>query len=768
MKKVLSIILVLALIASAACAVVFNGQKNDLQKQNETLTADIAAVKADLETAKADAEAAAAAAKTAAEAAAAEAATAQETAVAAAKAEAEEAAATAAKTAAETAAADLEAAVAAAKAEAEEAAKTAAETAAADKAAAVAAIQAELDAVNAALESAKANEGKKDTIVLFTSDVHCGIDQGFGYEGLALVKAQLANDYNVLLVDNGDSIQGEPIGTMTKGEAIIDLMNAAGYDLATMGNHEFDYGMDIFLGLAEKAEFPYVSANFTHNGEAVFAPYIIKDVEGMKIAFVGVTTPKTFTSSTPNYFQDENGNYVYGFAEDDTGAALYAAVQTAVDAAKAEGANYVVVMAHLGIEEECSPWTSSELILNTTGIDALLDGHSHSVLEAEVIKNKEGKDVLMAACGTKLENIGYLKISADGKLETGLFTYDASMATALENATTALNEKLAEVVAKTDVALIIYDPATGARVIRNTETNLGHLVADAYKDQTGADVAVVNGGGIRADIPAGDITLEQIMTCHPFGNSLCMKETTGQHILDALEWTARNVPDQNGGFLHVAGLTYEIHSYIPSSCTNDDKGNFTGVTGEYRVKNVTVNGEPLDLEKTYTIASHNFLLKSGGDGTNMFMADPLLLDEIKLDYQVVIDYIVGTLNGVVGEEYAEMYPVERIIIIPEAPVAEEPAAETETPNVVGTWTLSAITKGEKVINPAMMGLSITLIINEDGTCTMQQSGQEDVVGTWTQNGAELVVNEEAMTFVDGTLTALEESMGATLVYTVAE
>ena len=152
----------------------------------------------------------------------------------------------------------------------------------------------------------------------------------------------------------------------------------------------------------------------------------------------------------------------------------------------------------------------------------------------------------------------------------------------------------------------------------------------------------------------------------------------------------------------------------------------------------------------------------------MFMADPLLLDEIKLDYQVVIDYIVGTLNGVVGEEYAEMYPVERIIIIPEAPVAEEPAAETETPNVVGTWTLSAITKGEKVINPAMMGLSITLIINEDGTCTKQQSGQEDVVGTWTQNGAELVVIEDAMTFVDGTLTALEESMGATLVYTVAE
>lgn len=653
MKKVLSIVLALVLVASIACAAVFASQKNTLQKENDALTADVAAVKAELEAAAADKEAA----------------------VAAAKAEAEEAAA-----------ADKDAAVAAVKAEADENAKAEAEKAAADKEAAVAALQEKLTAAEAALESAmnaqaaKTAEDGKDTIILFTSDVHCGVDQGFGYEGLALVKALLARENNVLLVDNGDSIQGEPVGTMTKGQALVELMNTAGYDVATMGNHEFDYGMDTFLALTEKAQFPYVSANFTYQDELVFAPYVIKEAEGVKIAFVGVTTPKTFTSSTPTYFQDENGNYVYGFMEDDSGEKLYAAVQTAVDAARQEGADYVVAMAHLGIEAECSPWTSSELILNTSGIDALLDGHSHSVLPAELIKNKDGKDVLMAACGTKLANIGYLRITADGKLETGLFTYDGAMAEALENATASLNEKLNEVVAKTDVDLIITDPETGVRVIRNTETNLGHLVADAYRDQTGADIALVNGGGIRANIPAGEVTLNQIMSCHPFGNSLCMVEATGQQILDALEWTSRKVPDENGGFLHVSGLTFEIHSYLPSTATNDDKGNFTGVTGEYRVKNVMVNGEPLDVNKTYTVASHNYMLKSGGDGTCMFMDDKLLLDEIKLDYQVVIDYILDTLGGVVGEEYAEIYPVERMVVVNEAPAAEEaPAAAEEVP-----------------------------------------------------------------------------------------
>ena len=518
---------------------------------------------------------------------------------------------------------------------------------------------------------------QKDLVILFTSDVHCGIDQNFGYVGLKGVKDHLSESNYVLLVDNGDSIQGDAIGSITDGDANIKLMNAVGYDIATIGNHEFDYGMDTFMSLAEKAEFPYISCNFSKNDKLVFDPYIIKEFDGVKIAFVGISTPATLVTSNPTNFKDENGNYIYSFAEDNSGEKMYAAVQTAVDAARAEGAQYVIAMAHLGIEEAVSPYMSTEVIMNTTGIDAFLDGHSHSILESEQVKNKDGQDVLLVACGTKLQAIGYCKITVDGAVSTGLYqwTFEESAADflnlkndisdVLEETTKEFNDLLNQVVAKSGVDLIINDPETNVRVIRNNETNLGNLVSDAYRSQTGADVALVNGGGIRANIPAGDITLNQIMLCHPFGNTLCMVKANGQQILDALEWTTRSVPNENGGFLHVSGLTFDLNTTIESTCTSDEKGNFTGVSGEYRVSNVVVNGEPLDVTKEYTVASHNFLLKSGGDGTNMFIEDEVLLDEIKLDYQTVIDYIVDTLGGMVGEEYENIWGQGRMNVISE-------------------------------------------------------------------------------------------------------
>jgi len=519
----------------------------------------------------------------------------------------------------------------------------------------------------------------KDVVVLFTSDVHCGVDSGFGYAGLAAVRDTLAKDNHVLLVDNGDSIQGEPMGTMTTGESNVELMNAVGYDIAIPGNHEFDYGMDRFLELTKKANFPYISANFTHNDELVFAPYVIKEFDGVKIGFVGVTTPKTITSSTPKYFQDENGNFVYNFCQDETGEKLYAAVQSAVDAARAEGAAYVVAMGHLGIEGECAPWMSTDVIANTTGIDALLDGHSHSIVEQELVKNKEGKDVLLSACGTKLQAIGYLRIAADGTLSTGLYQWnnDTSLPAllglenevgkAVADAKAALDSKLSEKVAKTAVDLVIADPETDVRIVRNAETNLGDLCADAYRDQSGADVAFVNGGGVRKKINAGDVTLNDILLVHPFGNAMCVVEATGQQILDALEWGARVVPEENGGFLQVSGLTYEIHTYVSSSCTKDENGLFTGVAGEYRVKNVKVGGEDLDLTKTYTLASHNYMLKNAGDGFTMFQGNKVLQDEVMLDNQVLINYITGTLGGVVGEAYANPYGDGRIVAVSEQP-----------------------------------------------------------------------------------------------------
>ena len=532
---------------------------------------------------------------------------------------------------------------------------------------------------------AEGEETRPDVVILFTSDVHCGIDQGFGYAGLEQIRDGLVAQGNVvILVDNGDNIQGEPIGTMTKGEALVELMNAAGYEVAIPGNHEFDYGMDTFLDLAEKAEFQYISCNFNHEGELVFEPYVIKDLGGAKVAFVGVTTPKTLTSSTPTYFQNDEGEFVYGFFQDESGEGVYNAVQKAVDDARAEGAEYVIVLGHVGNEEECRPWTYADIIENTNGIDAFLDGHSHDT-DQVTMKNKDGEDVIRSACGTKLSCVGYCRIAGDGKITAGVYKWnndvsapellgiDNDMSKAVDDASTALNEKLQEVVATTQVKLTINDPEAvddngkPIRMVRRAETNLGDLCADAYRSLSGADIAFVNGGGIRVNIEAGDITLNDILKVHPFGNAMCVIEVTGQQILDALEWGARNVPGENGGFLQVSGLSYEIHTYIESPCKQDENTLFAGIEGERRVKNVLVNGEPIDPEATYTLASHDYMLLNQGDGYSMFAGAKLLQDRVKLDNQVLIDYIVDVLGGSVGEEYDDPYGQGRIVIVEEKP-----------------------------------------------------------------------------------------------------
>ncbi len=528
-------------------------------------------------------------------------------------------------------------------------------------------------------------EKNGDIVILFTSDVHCGIDQGFGYAGLQQVREYLlAQGDDVILVDDGDNIQGEPIGTMTKGEALVDLMNEMGYSVAIPGNHEFDYGMDQFLAIAEKADFPYISCNFNYKGELVFEPYVIRELAGKKVAFVGVTTPRTLVSSTPTYFQDESGEFIYGFLQDDTGEAVYSAVQSAVDSARAEGADYVVVMGHLGNEAECIPWTYGDVISNTSGIDVFLDGHSHDT-DQVVVKNKDGKDVPRSACGTKMACIGWCRIGVDGAISTGLYTWNNpvaapallgvqnEMARAVSGASKELDAKLNEVVASSLVELTVNDPTEvdgngrPIRMVRRAETNLGDLCADAYRDQSGADIAIVNGGGVRANIPAGDITLGNILSVHPFGNAMCVIEVSGQQILDALEWGARAVPSETGGFLQVSGLSYEIHSYIDSACVADTNGMFAGVEGERRVKNVLVGGEPIDPNGTYTLASHNYMLLESGDGYSMFRGAPVLQDRVKLDNQVLIDYITENRGGVIGAEYEEMTGQGRIVIVEEQP-----------------------------------------------------------------------------------------------------
>ena len=520
-----------------------------------------------------------------------------------------------------------------------------------------------------------------DITILYTSDVHCGIDQGFGYAGLYEIRKTLeTKGVSTLLVDDGDAIQGDVIGTLTDGKAIVDIMNTMGYDVAIPGNHEFDYGMDNFLSLVKEADYDYISVNFTKNGKRVFKPYVIKKIAGKKIAFVGVTTPYTITTSTPKYFQDDKGNYIYGFMNGDNGNELYNALQECIDSARDEGADYVIAMAHMGNEGECKPYTYEDIITHVSGLDALLDGHSHDTDQVKV-KDKDGKEVIRGGCGTKMAHIGYLNISADGALSAGLydwscdtsapglFGFDNAAAKKVAEVKGVLGEELQTVVGKTEYDLVINDPKTitdsgdPIRIIRRAETNLGDLCADAAREEMGADIAIVNGGGIRAEIPAGDITVEQIIKVHPYNNELNLIEATGQQILDALEWGARVTPEENGGFLQVSGLTYEIHTNVKTSVKTDENNMFAGVSGEYRVKNVKVGGEALDLKKTYKLAGTNYILHDHGDGFTMFDDCTVITKGSKIDNRVLIDYIEKSLGGVISKDYSDPYGSGRITAV---------------------------------------------------------------------------------------------------------
>ena len=522
-------------------------------------------------------------------------------------------------------------------------------------------------------------EKNGDIYILFTSDVHCGIDQGFGYAGLKQIRDTLENaGYETILVDDGDAVQGEPIGTVTKGEAIIPIMNALGYDVAIPGNHEFDYGMDEFFKYTEMADFPYISCNFNKEGKLVFKPYIIKEAAGKKIAFVGITTPETMTDVSPKTFMDDNGNYIYGFLEG-SGTELYEAVQSAVDDARAESADLVYVMAHMGNYLYMKPYDYMDIIANTTGIDVFLDGHSHDT-EQVVMLNKAGEEVTRSACGTKLNCIGYSHIEADGDIETGIWTWDNEesipylfdiendVASVIKDAQAGLDEKLSEVVAKTDVDLTINDPelkdseGLPLRIVRFEETNLGDLCADAARVRTGADIGFVNGGGIRADIEKGDITYSDIINVHPFGNNTVVIEVSGQQIADALEWSCRALPEEEGGFLQVSGISFTIDANVDSGCEQDENGLMTGIKGKRRVSDIKVGDEPIDPGKTYTVAGNSFLLLNNGNGYSAFDGAKIIAENAGLDNQLLIDYIVETLGGTVGEDYADPYGQGRIVI----------------------------------------------------------------------------------------------------------
>ena len=505
---------------------------------------------------------------------------------------------------------------------------------------------------------------KADVTILYTNDVHSYIDNKSPkptYAAIAALKKSIEDaGRDVLLVDAGDHIQGTAYGSMDDGATIIELMNEAGYDLATPGNHEFDYGMARAKAVLREADFPYVSCNWVdlRTGLNVLPSVKFFFVGGRKIAFVGVTTPETFTKSTPAYFMnDAQTKYIYDILGGEDGQKLYDAVQKAIDKAEFWGADTIIGLGHLGVDPSSSPWTSEEVIAHTHGFTAFIDGHSHTVMANKQVTDASGKAVTLTQTGSYFKNIGKMTVGADGTITTELIdTYeglDATVAATASNWISAVDDMLGEEIAVGDTKFYINDPATGKRRIRSGETNLGDFVADGIYtyfneiEELHCDVAIMNGGGIRTDVEAGPWSFKTCKTVSPFGNVACLMSVTGQQIQDALEFGARFAGaegKENGGFLQVAGARYTIHPMIPNTVQTNDKNVWTGSAATPRVSNVEIYDkttgtyQPLDPNATYALAGMNYTLRNLGDGFAMFDGATLIKDYVSEDYLVMSSY----------------------------------------------------------------------------------------------------------------------------------
>ncbi len=498
-----------------------------------------------------------------------------------------------------------------------------------------------------------------DIVILYENDVHCALE---GYAKLKALKDELSQtNGHVGIVSVGDYVQGSSLGAISQGEYVVDVMNQVGYDALTLGNHEFDYKLPRLMELVRLMQTKPVCCNFQKIGEAttVFEPYSIVSYGDVDIAYIGVTTPSTLTSSSPIQFLDAAGEYLYTFH----GTDLYDIVQDSIDAAKADGADYVVALSHLGTESVNVAWSAQALVENTDGLDVVLDGHSHSVVEQMTVKDLSGDDVIISSTGYSFANIGKLTIDADGLIETTLIPTDSYEKTdaAIMDLIAQINDEYAVLgerkIGYSKVNLTTLDE-NGKRIIRNEETNLGDFCADAFRVVTGADIGFINGGGIRADMNAGDVTFNDILSVFPFNNLVCVAEVTGQDIVDMLELGVMSAPAENGSFQHVSGITFHLDTNIPSTVKLDENEAFVSIEGARRVSNVKILNketglyEPIDLSKTYQLASHSYLLMEQGSGATMFKDAKIIVNDGMLDVELLEIYITEHLDGIIGEEYA--------------------------------------------------------------------------------------------------------------------
>jgi len=577
---------------------------------------------------------------------------------------------------------------------------------------------------------------EEEIVILYESDVHCAVE---GYSKLAALKNELlqTNAY-VGAVSVGDYIQGGTLGTISRGQYIVELMNLVGYDAVTLGNHEFDYKIERLNELVDMMDTKPVSCNFQKLGETdtVFEPYKMVRYGDIDIAYVGITTPSTVSSSSPAQFKNDKGEYIYTF----NGESLIITVQNAIDAAKTAGADYIIGLSHLGSEYVDDAWSVQTVIAGTDGFDAVLDGHSHSVIESRTLTDKGGNSVVISSVGTKFAYIGKMIIS-NGDITTTLIDVSEYNSTDAQ-----VDARLGEIndeyraigerkIATSEVKLTTLDDS-GNRLIRNSAANIGDFCADAYRITTGADIGVMNGGGIRADIEKGDVTFNDILSVFPFNNSACVVQVNGQIIKDMLEMGLEKYPLENGSFPHVSGLKYKVNTAISSSVTLDENGVFVSVDGEYRVYNIMVlNGETgeyelLSLEKEYTVASHNYMLLDQGDGMSMFKNAKIIMNDGVLDVEILEKYIVENLKGVIGDQYA--FAGDRIVFT-EGEIDDTPKYEyPELPEYTVTYVIDGVTVATQKIKQGSDALPPEIPAKEGYTAVWDKDGKgisEDTVIT---------------------------------------
>ena len=509
--------------------------------------------------------------------------------------------------------------------------------------------------------------------IVYTTDVHCGVDDNLGYATLKQYYSDIDNK-NKILIDSGDSIQGSTLGSMSKGEYIIDIMNEVGYDCMTIGNHEFDYGVDQLKALEEKANFDFLSCNLEYTGKnenklSNVKPYDIFKFGKKKVGIIGVSTPLSHTSSTPKNFM-EDGEFVYNFSAE-TPQSFYDCVQDTIDECDDKGCDFIVLASHLGLTDDYSPYSVADLVSNISGIDCVLDGHAHYDIEGVVICDENDKTIPILDSGTKLNEFGHLNIK-NGKISTKLVKKydkkDTKIEECIQGYKKLIEDECKKVVCTSDLALSIKD-SDGVRMVRNRELPISNLCADAMRIESDAQIGFVNGGGVRADLKSGDITLGNIIDVHPYGNECCVIEATGQNIKDYLEFTTKNTKSnykktnvsgdivadgEFGSFPCVSGIKFSVDTSKTPNIEVDGDGLFLRVNGEYRVKDIQVlNGdvyEDLDLDKIYTVATTEYVAFSMGDGVTAFNNCKKIASG-QLDYINLINYFLS-LDGKIADKYS--------------------------------------------------------------------------------------------------------------------